>query len=182
MVESESPILSEVPNLLASPDPEVRRWTCWMVGRLAYHESTAPAILRDISCIALVSLLRRGDEAAIYALSRISHWPDGAQAATDAHVLYYIPRLLRSANAEVRRWTCWLVGSLASYEPAKPQIFESHVLLQLFELIRDPRERVRVVEGAKHAICQIAVGPTGRHVPLYQHEAILNYVIRLLLR
>ncbi|KAJ7491406.1 armadillo-type protein [Mycena galericulata] len=164
MVESESPILSEVPVLLASPDAEVRKWTCWMVGRLAYHESTAPAILRDVSCTSLVSLLRRGDEAAVYALSRISHWPDGAQAATDAHVLHYIPRLLRSANAEVRRWTCWLVGSLASYEPAKPEIFESHVLIQLFELIG-----------------RIAVGPTGRQVPC-QNEDILNYIIRLILR
>ncbi|KAJ7491408.1 armadillo-type protein [Mycena galericulata] len=155
MVESESPILSEVPVLLASPDPEVRRWTCWMVGRLAYHESTAPAILREISCTSLVSLLTLNPgehaeitEAAIYALCRISHWPGGAQAAAEANLLKYIPRLLRFGNVEVQRWTCWLAGH--------------------------PNEHV--AGAAQYAVYQIAVGPNGR-----QATWLLNDVIGAIL-
>jgi hypothetical protein len=46
--------------LLESPKSEVREWTCQLVGRLASHYSTAPAIfeLELKPCVRLVSLLR----------------------------------------------------------------------------------------------------------------------------
>ena len=45
-------------ELLESPSPNVQSWTCELVGRLASHESTAPAILELKPCVQLVSLLR----------------------------------------------------------------------------------------------------------------------------
>lgn len=51
-------LLEQIPGLLASSDTGIRRWACGLVGRLASHESSAPAILRLQPCAALVSLLR----------------------------------------------------------------------------------------------------------------------------
>jgi len=38
--------------------PDIRKWTCELVGRLAKHESTAPAILELKPCQRLVFLMR----------------------------------------------------------------------------------------------------------------------------
>jgi hypothetical protein len=47
-----------VAKLLESPNEEVRRWTCDMLGELARHHTTAPAVWGINTCQPLVSLLR----------------------------------------------------------------------------------------------------------------------------
>ncbi|KAJ7850568.1 hypothetical protein B0H13DRAFT_2360593 [Mycena leptocephala] len=51
-------------------------------------------------------------EAAIFALSWIGNWPSGVQAALEAKALDHVAELLQSPQSGVRRWTCWMVGSL----------------------------------------------------------------------
>jgi hypothetical protein len=52
----------------------------------------------------------------MYALSQISSWPDGAQAALEAKTLDHVAELLQSPQSGVRGQTCWMVGSLARHE------------------------------------------------------------------
>ncbi|KAF8196748.1 armadillo-type protein [Mycena galopus ATCC 62051] len=113
--------------LLNSPVHEVRTLSCQLVGRLASHESTAPALLELKLCAQIVSLL--GDEhptvigAAVFALSRITRWGNGAKAVAHAkatgHMLAAMDDmliLLESPSWEVRQCTCELVGRLAGHD------------------------------------------------------------------
>jgi hypothetical protein len=54
----DSQALEHVSVLLESPSPDVREWTCKLVGNLAGHKSTAPAVLELNPCERLVSLLQ----------------------------------------------------------------------------------------------------------------------------
>jgi hypothetical protein len=47
-----------VAKLLESPNEEVRKWTCDMLGEVARHHTTAPAGWGVNTCQPLVSLLR----------------------------------------------------------------------------------------------------------------------------
>ncbi|KAJ7934319.1 hypothetical protein B0H13DRAFT_1855214 [Mycena leptocephala] len=51
-------VLECVAELLSSPNASVRRWTCDMLGELARHETTVPAVLSVNHCQLLLSLLR----------------------------------------------------------------------------------------------------------------------------
>jgi hypothetical protein len=55
-------------------------------------------------------------QSAVQTLHRISGLSEGAQAAVDANVLEYVPKLLESANAQVRKWTCDMLEALARHE------------------------------------------------------------------
>ncbi|KAJ7079845.1 armadillo-type protein [Mycena epipterygia] len=50
--------LDYLAELLKSPNATVRRWTCWTVGNLTRHDSTAKAVLALNLCVQLVALLR----------------------------------------------------------------------------------------------------------------------------
>jgi len=80
-------VLDHVLELLESPNPDTRGRTCRLVGRLASHKPTAPAILNLKPSLKLVSLLRDPDvttrDNAIFALDAISQWPDGVAALAD---------------------------------------------------------------------------------------------------
>ncbi|KAJ6531053.1 hypothetical protein B0H19DRAFT_1082036 [Mycena capillaripes] len=76
-------------ELLDSPNPDIHKWTCLLVGRLAGHDSTALAVLDLKPCLQLVTLLhfliQISDEhpeviaAATFTLSQIACWLDGSQ-------------------------------------------------------------------------------------------------------
>ncbi|KAJ7356705.1 hypothetical protein DFH08DRAFT_954035 [Mycena albidolilacea] len=74
--------------LLESSNLNVSKWTCVLVGRLAGHESTAPAILEVNVYGKLMALLcepgTRAD--ASFALSAIRKWPGGIAALADIGV------------------------------------------------------------------------------------------------
>ncbi|KAF7356897.1 hypothetical protein MVEN_01025500 [Mycena venus] len=132
--------------LLQSSDAYVRKWTCKLVRWLAYHESTASAILGLKLYVQLVSLLHDDHSAAIgsamYALSKIARWTDGAQAVVDAKATDHILILLQSSDAYVRKWTCELVGWLASHESTAPAILELKLYVQLVSLLSDDHSGV----------------------------------------
>jgi HEAT repeat protein len=50
--------LDHVLALLQSPSPDIRKRTCKLVGRLADHEATAPAVSDLKLCVQLAALLR----------------------------------------------------------------------------------------------------------------------------
>lgn len=77
-------------------------------------------------------------EWAICALSQIARWPDGAQATVDANVLDYVAQLIRSPRERTRKWTCVLVGKLASsvHESIVLATLESLPVSRLMSLLR----------------------------------------------
>jgi hypothetical protein len=55
-------------------------------------------------------------QSAVQTLHRISGLSEGAQAVVDANVLEYVPKLLESAKAEVRKWTWEILEALVCHE------------------------------------------------------------------
>jgi hypothetical protein len=54
----DSLVFHQIAELLESPCAEIRRSTCWMLGKLASHESTEAPVLHLKPCSKLVFLLR----------------------------------------------------------------------------------------------------------------------------
>lgn len=151
-------ILYYLPKLLESPQAQVRHWTCRILGHIALHNSLVVAILRLKPCAQLVSMLRqvagflhrarfstsriisdedsKVTENSLYALSSITQWPDGAQAALDAQMLDYLAELLASPNPQVRRWTCRILGHLALQRSIAMAILSLDTCAPLLSLLR----------------------------------------------
>jgi hypothetical protein len=55
---ADSLVLNLLRELLESPETEIRRLTCWVLGRMAHHDAVAASILSIQPCPQLVSLLR----------------------------------------------------------------------------------------------------------------------------
>jgi hypothetical protein len=128
-------VLDHILRLFKSPNPDTRESASILVGNLASHKSTTPAVLKLNLSVQLVSLLgwtrifflqhssheSFSDEDhvvrwATYALSQISRWADGAKAMVDAKALDHVLPLLESPNPDVRKQICVLVKGLASHE------------------------------------------------------------------
>ncbi|KAJ7182506.1 armadillo-type protein [Mycena crocata] len=175
-----SPILIQLPKLLESSHQDVRRRTCWLVGRLAFHESTEAAVSGAIFCPLLLALLWDKDTdvliGATYALSQISRWPNGAHSIINGDALGQIARLLESPNAEVRRWTCWIVARIAAHEPNVVTILRAIPCQRLVSLLEN--DNIEVVVGAIYAISQITAWPEGAQAAV--NARVLTHVIDLL--
>ncbi|KAJ7753650.1 armadillo-type protein [Mycena maculata] len=151
-------LLDHIEELLISSNEGVQRWTCNLVGNLASHESIAPHVLTTTPCIRLVSLLRHKNaeiiEQATYALSQISWWLDGALAVVDAKLLDHIEELLISSNEGVQRWTCNLVGNLATYESIARVVLTTRPCILLVSLLR--HKNVAIIKHAIRALSGIS--------------------------
>ncbi|KAJ7735177.1 armadillo-type protein [Mycena metata] len=128
-------------ELLASPNTKIQRCTRWVVGRLASHKFIVPVLLQVHPCVPLVSFLRvkpdyYSKKGIIFALAQIAQWPDGAVAVVDATMLDYVPELLESWNSFICRATCWLVGSLASYDSTARVVLQFNPCKLLSALLR----------------------------------------------
>ncbi|KAJ7479255.1 armadillo-type protein [Mycena latifolia] len=156
-------MLDSVGELLNSPDPLVRRWTCQTLGKLAHYEFTTTAILRINPCLQLVPLLRDENlavaESAAYALFWIAKSPEGAQAVVDAES---VAALVDSLNAEVRRWTGRILGRLAYHDTTTMAISTMKPCRWLVSLLRD--ESFEVVLNAVCALYWIARSPDGAQI------------------
>ncbi|KAF7350485.1 hypothetical protein MVEN_01354100 [Mycena venus] len=150
-------VLENVLELLESPSPEIRKWTCCLVGRLA-NQSTGPAILTLRVYEQLVSLLADGNsevtEWATYALSEISKWSEGAHTLVDAKVQDNVLVLFESSSPDIRKWTCRLVGRLASHRSTVATVLELDPCKQLAFLLGDNDHGVIV--WATYALSQIS--------------------------
>ncbi|KAF8202692.1 armadillo-type protein [Mycena galopus ATCC 62051] len=106
------------PLLLDSLYSQSHRFTCQILGNLAAH-GPACAVLLTLTSYARISVLLRDSNdqvqrCAAYALSKLTRWPQGAQAAADARVLEYVLEPLQSQDAEVLKWTCQIIGNVLS--------------------------------------------------------------------
>jgi hypothetical protein len=69
----------------------------------------------------------------VQTLCRVSRSSKGAQAAMDANVLKWVPKLLESENAEIRMWTSDMLEVLARHEATRRAAVEC--LLSLLWLV-----------------------------------------------
>ncbi|KAJ7355639.1 hypothetical protein DFH08DRAFT_1076670 [Mycena albidolilacea] len=109
-----------------------------LVGRVASHESTAPAVLKSNPSVQLVSLLGGEDSWVpwvMYTLSQIAQWVDGAKGVVDAKALDHVLRLLKSPNPDTREWASELVGRVASHEATARAILQLKPIPQLESLL-----------------------------------------------
>ncbi|KAJ6591307.1 armadillo-type protein [Mycena vulgaris] len=169
-------VLDYAATLLGSPEAEICQHTCFLVGRLAEHTSTAPAVLELGLCGQLVSLDENFKviEGAAYALGEISQWLDGAQAALDAKVLDYPATLLGSPEHWTRRHACFLVGRLAMHASTAPAALELGLCKQLVSL----DENLEVIKGAAYALREISQWPSGAQAAV--DAKVLDYAATLL--
>ncbi|KAJ6613746.1 armadillo-type protein [Mycena sp. CBHHK59/15] len=104
-------------NLLDSPEPDVAKWACWMVGNVVQYEPWNTALVLHL-CVPLVSLLAHHgslvQRQAMYSLGCISEGAEEyARAVVDANVLDHAMGLLQSQDPHMLRWTCWMLGNVA---------------------------------------------------------------------
>ncbi|KAJ7880383.1 armadillo-type protein [Mycena olivaceomarginata] len=138
--------LDHILRLLESPNLDIREWASKLVGWVASHESTAPAVLKLTPCVQLVSLLGGEDSLVhwvMFALSWITKWVDGAKDVVDAKVLDHILRLLESPNPDTQGWACLLVQGLAIHKATAPAILQLKPIPQLESLLQDPDPLIR---------------------------------------
>ncbi|KAJ6511858.1 hypothetical protein DFH09DRAFT_1100155 [Mycena vulgaris] len=107
--------------MLRSPDAEVRKWLCKILGELVNHEITVAAVFSVNPCEQLLSLLRdkrsKVVEAAKHTRTWIAKAPGGAQAAFDVKLLDCVADLIESSwKTGLRKWTCEIVGQLSHGE------------------------------------------------------------------
>jgi hypothetical protein len=142
-------------ELLYSPNPNTRRWTCYLLGELTYHKPVAIAAELCARLVILIGWLSMrsasnwyswfGDsdnnhrdlqECAIFALSRISRWPEHANAVVNANALKYVAEVLDSPEARTRRWGCEMLGNLAAQQSTLMYLLAIEPSVRLVSLLR----------------------------------------------
>ncbi|KAJ7115614.1 armadillo-type protein [Mycena crocata] len=147
-----------VRDLLSSPDPRTRRRTCWLLGNLTQYESTMGKLLALDPCVGLFHLLSDEDKdvqsSAMYALSKIGWWEDGARAVLQEDALRLAELLLHSPDARTRAQVCWLFGNLAYHQSTIGAILSINPRARLVVLLSDADKGV--VESATYALAKIS--------------------------
>ncbi|KAJ7830066.1 armadillo-type protein [Mycena olivaceomarginata] len=170
--------LDHILRLLESPNPDTREWASELVGKVASHESTAPAVLKLNPSVQLVSLLGGEDSlvhSVMYTLSQIAQWVDGAKGVVDAKALDHILRLLESPNPDIRKWASKLVGQVASHESTTPAVLKLNPSVQLVSLLDGEDD---LVPSVTYALTQIAQWVDGAKSVV--DAKVLDHVLRLL--
>ncbi|KAJ7624026.1 armadillo-type protein [Mycena polygramma] len=147
-------------ELLHSFDVEIRRWACTIIAGVAGFRREAGDIVTMEPCTRLVALLSDTavcDEA-IHALAKISGTADGAQTVVNADALLHVQDLLKSTNAQVRRWSCQLLGNLARHDSTVAAVLEISPCVQLVSL---SKQDIGVHSCAIYALAMISNRPDG---------------------
>ncbi|KAJ7479166.1 armadillo-type protein [Mycena latifolia] len=172
-------ILDSLVELLASPHPGVRKWTCELLAQLTRYEIALLAILRLEVCPQLVFFLRDEDPrviaSAAKALNGIARSAKGARAVFNADVLDCVEGLFQSPHPGVQKWTRELLVQLTCHEFIPHAVSPS---ARLISLLRD--ENPTVIEHAAEvlSLCLIANSLEGVHAVMSAN--ILDYVEELL--
>ncbi|KAJ7697856.1 armadillo-type protein [Mycena rosella] len=194
-------VLDCIDDLFRSPNATVLHHTCWIIARLACHDTltTAVATLAVNPCVQLVFLLWQASnsgyldpgtrgrfgsstqnivvtESATAALCELVKSPEGAQSAVDARVLEYIGDLLRSPNPVVWMLTCCMLGRMTCHQATATAVLAIHPAHHIVCLLRE--ENPSVIESAVEALCWIAQWPDGAKNVVDAH--MLYYVGDLL--
>ncbi|KAJ7481284.1 armadillo-type protein [Mycena galericulata] len=161
----ETKVLDYAVKLLESRDM-TRKWTCWIVGHLAHHESTAATVLEVNPSAEIASLLGDKDkdvlDSAIFALSEIISHPEGAKvAAVTANVLTHMMGLLDSPHVDAQSWVCKMLGKLAHDKDTAPAVLEVKPCAQLVAILRSRDPDDVVFEDVIYALGGITAAPGG---------------------
>ncbi|KAJ7880392.1 armadillo-type protein [Mycena olivaceomarginata] len=170
--------LDHILRLLESPDPYTQGWASKLVGRVASHESTAPAVLKLNPSVQLVSLLGGEDSlvhSVMYTLSQIARWEDGAKGVVDAKALDHVLRLLESPNPVTQEWASQLVAWVTSHESTAPAVLKLNPALQLVSLLGGEDS---LVPWVTYTLSQIAQWVDGAKDVV--DAKVLDHVLRLL--
>ncbi|KAJ7767796.1 armadillo-type protein [Mycena metata] len=124
VVEAEA--LDFVQRLLKSSGTGVRESVCWTLARLVFYSSTREVVLAVQPYGRLVALLGDGNEdvveGACYALSQVSDDLEGAMAVVKAGALNFVPHLIQSPGADVRKYTCLMLAQLSHHDRVPPSM------------------------------------------------------------
>ncbi|KAJ6589195.1 armadillo-type protein [Mycena capillaripes] len=93
-------------------------------------------------------------ERATYALSEIARLSNGARDIVDTKITDHILGLLESPSPNIRKWTCRLVGRLASHKFSSTAVLELNPFMQLANLSCE--EDLEVLEQTVYALSQLA--------------------------
>ncbi|KAJ7628268.1 armadillo-type protein [Mycena polygramma] len=113
---------------------------------------------------------------AIYLLSKMSRWTDGALAVLETSALEHVPLLLTSHDTATRRWTCEMLGHLVLHY--SPSLTQDHapICTQIVQCLRDEDKYVR--EASLFAVSRISRTSNGAQA--FRDTEILKYVPKLL--
>ncbi|KAJ7677104.1 armadillo-type protein [Mycena polygramma] len=122
-------------QLLNSPDPQVRRWTCDMLGNLVQHSATSMAVVQAIPRQTLEALLRGQDEdvvsSALYALNAITQCNKNAQAVLSRPILAERGSTsVQWLNPDVQQATRY-INSIVNPPKLKPVDVEVHRVVNI---------------------------------------------------
>ncbi|KAJ6527583.1 armadillo-type protein [Mycena vulgaris] len=154
-------VLDYMATLLGSSEARICQYTCFLVGKLAMHASTAPAVLELGLCRQLVSLDENLEaiKGAAYALCQVSQWPEGAQAAVDAKVLDHVTKLFQSHQVGTLGWMCELVGHLVSHNFTVSACLAAAPWMWLLPCLHSDTDFVRA--DAASALAEMSQQPDG---------------------
>ncbi|KAJ7488263.1 armadillo-type protein [Mycena latifolia] len=181
--------------LLHSQERSIVDSVCTLLGNLAIWKSVNAAIVLFDPCKTLVSLARLSvhglPKQAIYALSCISNWEEGARAIADAKAEDLAANLLQSEDTEILEWTCHMLGQVAQFgrRISRGRIYtdtvplrnkgvmialESAVYTRLNSLIEHPERSVR--KQALYALncLRVACEPKGSIASSASTEILVN--------
>ncbi|KAF7362692.1 hypothetical protein MVEN_00618500 [Mycena venus] len=135
-------VMKRAPDLLDSSDTETQKFTCEILGNLAVRTSTSPLSVE--LCARVVSLMSNDDkgirERAMYAIAKISHSPQGAAVVRGTRIWEHLAieiRFLDSLQSRIWRFTCSILGNLASQESACLALLGPKSYTRIVSLLRD---------------------------------------------
>ncbi|KAJ6566555.1 armadillo-type protein [Mycena capillaripes] len=144
---------------LEASDAQVRAAMCYMLGNIIFHQSTQIAAMDLKLCQWMVALLSDDSmqvrSGAMYALSRISYWPDGAQHVLNTRAVEYADDMLASVDSALQINTCRLLENLAMHEATAWAVSKFNLSQRLEYLLDHPDSAVR---GAAKSACR-RIGP-----------------------
>ncbi|KAJ7015944.1 armadillo-type protein [Mycena alexandri] len=132
---------------LHSSDPEVCKLTCQIMGYLAKHLTTLPAVLAANPCTQLLVIISETNfelrQNALAALGQISRWPDGAIAMVEAQVTVKAAELLYDPHPKIRAAASHLLGNLAIHGTTVAAVVSIEPYTRLVSLMSDPNSELR---------------------------------------
>ncbi|KAJ7624022.1 armadillo-type protein, partial [Mycena polygramma] len=149
-----------VMELLDSFDVEIRRWGCTILAGVSGYEAETGAIVTIEPCRRLIALLSDTAvwEEAICTLAKTRGKAEGAQTVVEADALLHAPYLLKSTNAQVRRWSCQLLGNLARHDSTATAVLQIAPCPQLVSLSKQDNQ---IHSCAMYALSMISNRPDG---------------------
>ncbi|KAJ7195749.1 armadillo-type protein [Mycena pura] len=137
--------LAHLSKLLKSSKANTRMWSCNLVGNLAIHETSMPAILAT-----------NPFETRENGFPFAAQWSEGAQAIITANTLAHLSKLLESSDADIRMWSCNLVGNLAIHETSMPVILGVNPFESIVSHLHDGNDWVIYEATRTYALANLA--------------------------